>query len=505
MKNTADPSVHRQRERQFIEHVERLLVDPRLRPETVNGAKPITTLMPRAGRSDRAMDLKNEMVRRGSSDRDLQNRMPSGEQIDVALSTKKWLIFRRPVGRMRVVCISPTSSLLAGEESKPMSQQEVTRLIGSQPPPLGGVPTTLVVMATHGFALEAHEVTDRRPDRTVILVEPNDAGGWSVYGPPEQKALVDLFDPEADQEKRSRVRQAIAADQTELLTGGLSADRIATRAQLPLQLVESELKSYAKQNPGLQAKRLDGHVVLFREGSAPVSSGSAGATGAAAGGGEANMPLIDRIKSLFARKGENEKKIAVLSEQKAAFAQQLDRSYEEIGALEKKEQQLRDDFKANTSALTRRRITGQMLQLRKDIERRQQLVGVLNQRVNVVSTHLHNLELVRQGNTTKLPDAEELANDAAAAEEMLAELQASSELADGVGSGIATSGMSEEEQALYAELEREAGGGTTSAGAADASAPPERSTQTSRTPASPARAPTRAAADAPKRAEPEAG
>ena len=65
--------------------------------------------------------------------------------------------------------------------------------------------------------------------------------------------------------------------------------------------------------------------------------------------------------------------------------------------------------------LTKRRITSQLLQLRKDIERRQQLLNVLNQQMNVVSTHLHNLDLVQQGETAKLPDSEEMATDAAAA------------------------------------------------------------------------------------------
>jgi hypothetical protein len=92
--------------------------------------------------------------------------------------------------------------------------------------------------------------------------------------------------------------------------------------------------------------------------------------------------------------------------------------------------------------------------LRKDIERRQQLLTVLNQQINVVSTHLHNLELVQQGQTAKLPDGEEMAADAVKAEEMLAELEANTELAASVG-GVATATMSQEEQALYEELERE--------------------------------------------------
>src|SRR6185436_9942886 len=176
--------------------------------------------------------------------------------------------------------------------------------------------------------------------------------------------------------------------------------------------------------------------------------------------GGTDMPFIDRIKTLFARKGETEKKIALLSEQKAAFAQQLDRAYDEIQSLEKRDADLREEFKNASGAVTKRRVTSQLVQRRKDIDRRQQLIGLLNQRINVVSTHLHNLELVRSDKDARLPDSEEIANDAAAAEEMLAELQADNEVAESVG-GIATAGMSDEEQALFEELEREAKGGVT--------------------------------------------
>jgi hypothetical protein len=46
-------------------------------------------------------------------------------------------------------------------------------------------------------------LAERRADRTVVLAEPNKAGGWAVHGPVETKALVDLFDPEAEESKRA--------------------------------------------------------------------------------------------------------------------------------------------------------------------------------------------------------------------------------------------------------------------------------------------------------------
>jgi len=166
------------------------------------------------------------------------------------------------------------------------------------------------------------------------------------------------------------------------------------------------------------------------------------------------MSLVDRIKLLFNRKGDLDRKIAFLSERRAALTQQRDTSHDEMFRLEKQESALKLEFKSNENVTTRKRITTQLVQLRKEIERRQQLLQVVNQQVNVVSTHLHNLEMLNQGRSAQLPDSDEIATDAAAAEDMLARLQADSEVADSV-SAVSLAGMSQEEQDLYDELLKE--------------------------------------------------
>lgn len=444
MKNTSDPATHRAREQRFVEHVMSLLRNPQLRIDTSQGSLAVAGLHVDYARRDRATDMKRLMGEMNRPDRDLQIRMPVGEVLDVWVRKRRMLVFRKLVGQLRAVCVSPARSLVAGESPDPMNGASVKQALRELPPPLPGVPLTTVLLSTSGFSVDAHEEAQRTSSGVVLLVEPNDGGGWTVHGPPEMRALAELFDPEAEQEKRKRVRSFIEQHKVELLTSGLATDRLAAKASLPLQLVESELRSYARENPGFAAKRLDGRVVLFREGSAPASAGQGG-----------SMPFIDKIKSIF--KGENEKKISLLSEQKAQLSQQLDRAYEDIGTLEKRDASLREEFKAATGEMTKRRLTSQLLQLRKDIERRQQLVSVLGQRINVVGTHLHNLELVKQGVTIKQLDSDEIAQDAAAAEEALAQLQADNELADSVAN--TTISMSQEEQALFEELEREAGRG----------------------------------------------
>jgi hypothetical protein len=442
-----------------------LLEDDRLRIDTTRGRRPITEFTKEVTTTDGGTNVKRTLTDLNKPDRSLQSQMPLGEVIDVVVSQKKWGFLKKPAGRLHVVCVSPTRDLAAGAAPHPLSRVEVTKALSNVPAGPKDVPSTVVLVATAGVVLEARELADRSADRTVIFAEPNDAGGWTVSGPAETKALVDLFDPEPDAEKRSRISAEIQSPASDLGGAGVAGDRLSARLQLPLPFVEAELKAYAAGHSGLVARRLDGRMVLFRAGAAAPSRGGA-------------MPLIDRMKALFNRKGETEKKIAFLAERRTALSQQRDRAYEEMHAVEQKEAAIKSQFQSAGSEAAKRRITSQLLQLRKDLDRRQQMVSVYNQQIDVVSTHLHSLELLQQGKTAQLPDTEEITADAARAEEMLADLQATSEAATSATEST-TGGLSAEEQALYEELERETAGAPAASQASDAprtSAPVRNST-----------------------------
>jgi hypothetical protein len=303
------------------------------------------------------------------------------------------------------------------------------------------VPLTVVLMSTSGFTMEAHELANRTANRTLVMVEPNDSGGWSVYGPQETRELSDLFDPERDESKRQRVREYLEQNKFELMTGGIAADRIAAKTQLPLQIVDAALKSYARENPGLAARRIEGKLMLYREGSSMLAADPAGGS---------NMPFWETIKGIFHREESAERKIARLSGERASLSAQRERAYDEIAAVEKRESELTKSFKEATS-LAQRRIATEISQLRKDIERRQQILGAIDKKINVINTGIHTLELQNHVSPEKLKALENVAASSEDVEVGLAALQQLDEEAN-ASAGIGASDVPDDVQAIMDEL-----------------------------------------------------
>jgi hypothetical protein len=160
---------------------------------------------------------------------------------------------------------------------------------------------------------------------------------------------------------------------------------------------------------------------------------------------------------LFSGEGDEAAKINLLAERRAALSQRRDRIYEDIGKLEQKEADLLAQGKAATSSVPRRRLAAQVSQLRKDIARQNTTAAMLNQQINIISTDIHNLTLIQQGQMAHLPDTTELTEHAVEAEELLESLKTDAELVGGLEMGMETALASADELAILKEFEGDAG------------------------------------------------
>lgn len=356
---------------------------------------------------------------------------------------RPWLLFGR---RRSCVAIASVLSLLeryaAPESGLPepidlATLDDHVRMLAGE----AKVTHWIGVCSPSGFSEDVRESGLSVPNVKLVLIEPEANGHWSVTpgSPDVTPEDCRLFDPETLRHKHARVRNEIRARSADLLMGGVSAASVAERLALRPGVVAGAFEKAAAADPELRISREDDEVLLYRGAPARVE--------------DDEMSMLDRLRQLFTGEGDEARKINALSEQKTKLVRRRDRIYEDVVKLEKQEENLLVQGRDTTSPTRKRRIVAQINQLRDEMKRLNASARMLGQQVEVVSTQMHNLTLIRQGKMAKLPEQEKLADVAVRAEEMLEELEADVDLAGSLAAGTGETMMSDEEQAILAELE----------------------------------------------------
>ncbi|MCP4592155.1 MAG: hypothetical protein GY842_15580 [bacterium] len=381
--------------------------------------------------------------RRCSEPRARLRQTPHNRRVTLHGSERAWWFGRRRTGMATASVLSPLEHLAQDDAGAPPRitlaelQDHVRRIAGD-----GKVPHVIGVCAPTGFSDEARQGRIELPNVTLVLIEPGPRGGWQVLdaseGVPEY--LRRIFDPEDANQKIQRVREVIAERSADLLTGGLSVSAVAERLDLPEHLVTEAFAREAATDPELRMSKSRGERLLYRGASEIKQERGA-------------MDVFERIRQLFSGEGDEAQKINALAERRASLAQRRDRIYEDIGGLEKKESELLEEGKRTSSQVARRRLAAQLAQLRKDISRQNTTANMLNQQINILSTDIHNLTLIQQGEAAELPTTETLTENAVKAEELLETLKADAEMVGSLETGLSEVMTGDEELAILKEFE----------------------------------------------------
>jgi hypothetical protein len=390
-----------------------------------------------------------EAVSRAMIDRRLfgvetKHSVPQGRTIVRRGYARRFLFGRKKASVTIATVLAPPGPLF-DNEPRPVTLAELSAHVRDVVGFTGRrVQTVVVVCSPTGFAPEVYSGGKSLHGAKVIAVAPNPSGGWRTAAITEgfDPRLVRMFDPEAEAEKRSRVRREIEERRAELLLGGVSTGSLVVKLNIGASIVEGVMAEMCRSDPELRLSRIDGQTVLYR-----------GEPGTEAQEDD-SMSVREWIASLFSSKGDEPRQINQLTETRIKLAHRRDRIYEDISRLEKREQALIDEGRQSTSSVVKRRVASQVAQLRKDISRLNTTASMLNQQINVLSTDIHNLTLLQQGQMAKLPSAEELTEHAVAAEEMLETLGADAKMVEGLEAGIAQQAMSDDEAAILRELEQ---------------------------------------------------
>lgn len=392
---------------------------------------------------DQAEKIRAVMADRRVYDRDQFNRLPHNQSVTVRGYERRWFFWNRVRSVTIAGVLAPTQDLLdSPDEQLPVSRAQLVEYVSGLITN-AGAPHLIGVCAPSGFEKDAWDSPPEMGNVKLVLIAPRDDGGWRVEGadPNLDRRLIKLFDPEDVMAKLGRVKKEIKSRSADLLTGSLSADSLAKEMGLPVPLVANAFEQIAHEVPELHVSKKSGVATLFRG----VASASYEE--------DKSMSITEWIRSLFSKDGDETNKINVLAERRAALSSRLDQMYEDIGALEKKEAKLVEEGKASSSKVTRIRLAGQIERLRKDIQRFNTTASMLSKQINIISTHIHNLEMSQTGSMAELPTSDELAEAAVGAEEMLEQLNASDDLVSSLEVGMAESALSDTQADILAEFE----------------------------------------------------
>lgn len=394
--------------------------------------------------------LREAMAANQRYDRELLRRLPKNAARVMTCIEPSWFMWERPVAVAVAACLSPldfhVQQALASDQANggalppPIDLGDLTdyvkQLVGDP-----SIPHLVGVCSPSGFTEQARRSQIDLPNVTLILIEPRPEGGWitTPASPNARPSDARLFDPEAVSRKIERVKEEVRVRRADLLTGGLSASAVADRLGLPSSLVGRVFESMLTTDRELRVSWQDDDVLLF--------------LGAPAAMEDSGVSMIEWIRQLFSGEGEEARKINALTERRAKLASRRDRLYEDISRLEERESDLMGQGRETPSATVKRRVATQVKQLRDDMERLNAAARMIGQQIDVISTHIHNLTMIQQGQAARLPSSEEITQDAVRAEEMLEQLGAEVELASSLGGVVKETGLSQDELAILSELE----------------------------------------------------
>lgn len=375
-------------------------------------------------------------------DRQKVGELPHNRRIAIHGFERNWWFRKKPTGVAIASVLNPLDDLVGRPDETPSPVdlthliEHVRRIVSDD-----STPHIIGVCAPSGFTEDARNCKIDMPNVSLVLVEPQPEGGWRISTPDESlpEHVLGIFDPEVADQKIDRVKERIQAHSADLLTGGISASSMSEKLNVPEKEASAAIAQIAAEDPELYMTQKDGDVLLYR--------------GVAAKSEKTSMSVVDRIRQLFAKEGDETEKINVLAERRAQLSSRRDRLYDDIGKMEKREADILKQGKEASSSVVKRRLAAQLAQVRKDIARQNTTANMLNQQINIISTDIHNLTLIMQGNVAQLPNTEELTENAVKAEEMLETLSADADMVAGLETGLADIGTSAEEQAILKEFE----------------------------------------------------
>lgn len=347
-----------------------------------------------------------------------------------------------PKQRLRAQMIAPVEMLVRDGSGDPIGREQVLDALARyEILPARAKPTIAILGSAQGFTDAAKMLVNQAGPPRVVLVGGRGDGGWDIdmSGAMRQSVWAQLFDFESADERLDRLQYHLQENINLLESRGLSFAELSEKLGLPRAEVEKLVHRACRDDSRLMTVKHNGEVALCRS---PM-----------AGEGR-SMGMWSTIKRWLGFKPSVKERVDEMTKQRVQLEQQRSNIDGTIDRLESEERTSIQAGAAAKSMAEKKQLAAKLIRVRRELKRHRAQAQVLTNQIEILGTHIHHLTLKETGKRMQLPDAEELAQEAAQAEQVMTELEANADLAHSIEVGDMSPTMEAEEADILAEFEQ---------------------------------------------------
>lgn len=390
---------------------------------------------------DGVQQLEGAMRRHELFDRRLIDEMPGARAAQIRFQKNRvGGLFKQTIGRLRAMVLAPPELLLKNERPAAVGRDQVLAALARyQLLPTASRPTSVLLASATGFSEAARALVHSTNEPRLILMSGRDDGGWDVEMPEatRRSPWARLFEFETQDELFKRLMHHLEQSAHQLDSSGIALPALAQKLGLPLDKTDALVRRACRSQPRLMTVLHDGTVHLCRT---PVLDE------------ESPMKLWSRIRRWLRMKPTVAEQVREMTIARVRLEQQRAELDQKLATLQTEERQAREQGTSATSDNERKHVAARIVRVGREQKRLAAQANVITQQIDVLGTRLHNLTLMQQGRSVALPSPQELAKEAAEAEQVVAQLSTSADLAASVEVGAMSSALAAEEAAVFDEL-----------------------------------------------------
>lgn len=390
---------------------------------------------------DGVQQLEGAMRRHELFDRRLIDEMPGARAAQIRFQKNRvGGLFKVTIGRLRAMVLAPPELLVKNERPVAVGRDQVLAALARyQLLPSAARPTSVLLASATGFSEAARALVHSTNEPRLILMSGRDDGGWDVEMPEatRRSPWARLFEFETQDELYKRLMHHLEQSAHQLDSSGISLPALSQKLGLPVDKAEALVRRACRANPRLMTVLHEGTVHLSRT---PVIDE------------ESSMKLWSRIRRWLRMKPTVAEQVREMTAARVRLEQQRAELDHKFASLQTEERQAREQGAAAASDNERKHAAARIVRVGREQKRLAAQGNVITQQIDVLGTRLHNLTLMQQGRSVALPSPQELAKEAAEAEQVVAQLSTSADLAASVEVGAMSSALAAEEAAVFDEL-----------------------------------------------------